>query len=250
MGGAILQKFLKNGVNRSDILVIDSNPQNKLADFNDIEEAKHSNYQADIVIFGIKPQDSEIILEKFANLKIFHKNTIFISILAGKNISFFTKILGEDKKIIRLMPNLPILIDEGICAYFSNKKVTQKEEKIVDLFGQNIKLKRENLINQVTAVSGSGPAYLFLFAKNFIEVSQKIGLNKDDSQKLVKQTIFGAAKMMLDEDDLEQLIKNVTSKGGTTAAALDVFNKPKKSLYNIILKSVKAAFKRSKELKL
>lgn len=249
MGGAILQKFLKNGIAREDILAIDSDPKNDFADFNSMKKIV-ADYQADIVVFAIKPQDSEVTLKEFFELNLFHRNTIFISILAGKNIKFFEKILGKNKKIIRLMPNLPILIDEGICAYFANKNLNQFEElESVNLFGKNLKFFDESAIDKVTAISGSGPAYLFLFAKNLIESGEKIGLNSSDAKKLVKQTIYGAAKMLLKENDLDLLINNVTSKGGTTAAALDVFNNPKKSLKSLTLKAVKAAFKRSKTLK-
>ena len=170
MGGAIAKNFLNNNVKKENILTID--PSNESANFKSIFDLKnhknYQNYQADIVIFAIKPQNSAEIIENFTKSNLHHKNTIFISILAGKNTNFFENILGKDKKIIRLMPNLPILIGEGISGYFCNKNLKNNEEKpIIDLFGKSLKVENEDLIHQITAISGSGPAYLFLFAKTF-----------------------------------------------------------------------------------
>ena len=241
-----MQNFLNNGVKRENILTID--PNNNNSDIKSINEIQ-DNYKADIVIFAIKPQGSEEILKEFAVKNSFNQNTIFISILAGKTIGFFENILGKDKKIIRLMPNLPILIDEGISAYFCNKNIQNGQEKeLVNLFGQNLKLEKEDLINQATAISGSGPAYLFLFAKNIIESAQKIGLSKKEAQTLTKQTLFGASKMLLNEDNIDELINSVTSKGGTTQAALEEFNNSNNSLEDLVFKSINAAFNISNKL--
>lgn len=247
MGGAIAQNFLKLGVKKEHILAID--PYNKEADFSDISQINTQNYQADVIIFAIKPQNSEKIIENFKNSNLFHQNSIFISILAGKNTRFFEDILGNDKKIIRLMPNLPILINEGICGYFCNKNLKNGEEKaIIDLFGTNLKVDDENLIHQITAISGSGPAYLFQFAKSIITAGQEIGLSQADSKKLTLKTILGAAKMLENEENIDQLINNVTSKGGTTSAALAEFNSEPNSLSNLTKNAINAALNRSKEL--
>jgi len=252
MGSAILQNFLKNNIDLKNIVIVD--PENELANFKSLAEIENY-FQADVVIFAIKPQNSEVILKEFAKTKLFHHQTIFVSILAGKKIEFFENILGKNKKIIRLMPNLPILISEGISAYFCNKNLQKNEEKeLVNLFGQNLKLEKEDLINQVTAISGSGPAYLFLFAKNLVEAGLKIGLKEEDAKKLVIQTLFGAVKMLDKEvnsknSDFDDLIKSVASKGGTTEAALNIFNNSKSnSLKELVESAIEAAFQRSKEL--
>jgi pyrroline-5-carboxylate reductase len=245
MGEAIAQNFIKNNVIRGDILAID--PISKEADILSIKDIKEG-YSADVVIFAIKPQGCEEAIKEFMNSGSYNESTIFISILAGKDVDFFENIIGKDKKIIRLMPNLPILIGEGMCGYFANGNIQNGEEKeIINLFGKNIKVDNEDLINQVTAISGSGPAYLFLFAKTMVEAGKEIGLSNKESQELVKQTLLGASKMLLNEDNIDQLIDNVTSKGGTTKAALDVFRK-EGSLQNITSEAVKAALKRSREL--
>ncbi len=243
MGSAIRQNFLNNNISKKDILVID--PRSNLADITSISNI-NKDYKADVIIFAIKPQECEDILRELKSLQPYNQNTIFISILAGKKIKVFEDIFGKDKKIIRLMPNLPILIGEGISAYFANKNIKNNEEKaIIDLFGQNLKLSNEDLINQATAISGSGPAYLFLFAKSIIDAAKELGLDEEESKKLTKQTLLGASKMLLKEDNIDQLISNVTSKGGTTQAALDVFDG---SLQDLTLKAIKAAFERSKDL--
>lgn len=244
MGQAIMQNFLENNINRSDITIIDPSISN-IKNPDDLDK----NYQADIVILAIKPQNCQSIIDNFKNSNRYHQNTIFISILAGINCNFLEKILGNDKKIIRLMPNLPILLGEGISAYFANKNIKNNEEKDwVNLFGKNIKFTEEKFINKATAISGSGPAYLFLFAKNIIDAAQKIGLSKDDAQYLTKQTILGAAKMLQENNNIDELINNVTSKGGTTQAALEQFNNPDKSLQKLTQEAVKSAFKRAGEL--
>ena len=256
MGSAIMHNFLKNNIKKDNILTID--PISKEANFSNISQIP-VNYQADIVIFAIKPQNSAEIIANFKNSANYHQNTIFISILAGKTIDFFENILGNDKKIIRLMPNLPILINQGISAYFSNKNLQNNEEKlIINLFGDNIKLDQEEKINQATAISGSGPAYLFSFAKNMIAAARTIGLNQEEAEKLAIKTILGSANMLVNQDnlvknnikesDIDNLINNVTSKGGTTKAALDILQNQDNSMQNMIEKAADAAFNRAKEL--
>lgn len=251
MGSAIINNLLKNRVSASSFLVLKPSDENQIQNIRYIHSYSEipKNYKADIVFCVFKPQMATEILNNFSKQGIFDEDTIFISVLAGKKIAFFEKILGKEVKLIRLMPNLPITIGEGIFAYFCNSNIRESEIlPLLDLMGKSVKLEKENLMDMVTAVSGSGPAYLFLFAEMVIKSARKIGLSDDVARQIVLQTIYGSAKMMKDsKEDLDQMIKNVASKGGTTEAALEVFNQDN-AMQDIINNAINAAYERSKEL--
>ncbi|MCE3254744.1 MAG: proC [Rickettsiaceae bacterium] len=254
MGSAILKNLLNNGFASSQFTVLKPSKKNLIIGIKHFSSYQNlpENYQADIVVFAFKPQHAKEIISDFVNHKITNPKTVFISILAGKKISFFEEILGKKAKIIRSMPNLPTLISQGIAAYYANSSFTKSELKsannFLDAIGQNIALKDEKLMNATTAISGSGPAYLFLFADLMIKAAIDLGLDKKSAIKLVKQTIYGSAKMALEFDgDLQNLIESVASKGGTTEAALKVFQK-NNQFEKIIFNATKAAGKKSIDL--
>ncbi len=291
MGLAIIKNLIKSGFLPQQIKVVKPSKNNQIAKIKYFTSISNlpKNYQADIVFFAFKPQMAEEILLDFTkqnqaqntiipenkaevenkkniktrlreikakddllNLKTFNSQTIFISILAGKKITFFEQFLGQKAKIIRLMPNLPILINQGVSGYCFNAQIKKSDKKILkpllDFIGDNIFLKKENLIDSITAISGSGPAYLFLFSQFLIESAIKLGLEAKTAENLVKKTIYGSAKMLLDSNqNLPNLIKNVASKGGTTEAALEVFHQDNQ-FREIIFKATKKAQKRAEEL--
>lgn len=210
------------------------------------------NYQADLVFLAIKPQDSEQTLKEFSQAPIFHPNTIFISIFAGKKIAFFEKIFGKKTKIVRSMPNLPIQDSQGIFAYLCNQNIkdleSKKLEKIFSKFGTALKLENEKLFDAVTAIFGSGPAYIFLLQEIFTEIALSYKIPKSESAALIRQLFLGSALMSCNSDlDFSELRETVTSKSGTTAAALNVLQK-NSALKNIFKDAVAAAVKRSQEL--
>ncbi|OFW81395.1 MAG: hypothetical protein A2887_03740 [Alphaproteobacteria bacterium RIFCSPLOWO2_01_FULL_40_26] len=208
------------------------------------------NYQADLVFLCIKPQGAEKILAEFSRRKFFHKNTIFISILAGKKIAFFEKIFGKKAKIIRSMPNLPIQYLEGIFAYLYNKNISKSEvknlEKIFQNFGEIIALKNEKDFDAITAIFGSGPAYIFLLQEIFEKIAVSFGITS--SAKLVKKLFLGSALMAESAtENFAKLRQSVTSKNGTTEAALKILQK-NSVLEKLFKKSVNAAIAKSKKL--
>ncbi|MDX2083011.1 MAG: pyrroline-5-carboxylate reductase [Rickettsiales bacterium] len=210
------------------------------------------NYQADLVFLTIKPQESAKVLAQFANNKIFHSNTIFISILAGKKITFFEKIFGKKAKIVRAMPNLPTQYSQGIFAYLCNQNIKKLElkklEKIFNKFGAIIELESENLFNVITAIFGSGPAYIFLLQEIFYEIAQSHKIKKEQALELTKQLFLGSALMSCNSEiDFENLRQDVTSKGGTTEAALKILQK-NSALKNLFKKALNAAIDQSKKL--
>jgi len=254
MGGAIIKNLLRQGFEYPQFTILKPSKKNPITGIKQVSSYSQlpKNYQADIVILAFKPQAAEEILYEFSQHQITNSQTIIISILAGKTTEFFEEILGQKTKIIRLMPNLPTLINQGIFGYYPNLNIKKSDLKSLSKFlngiGQNIAVKKESLIDAVTAISGSGPAYLFLFIKLMIEAAVELGLDKKSAEKLVEQTIYGGARMALEYDnDLETLIESVVSKGGTTEAALQVLH-DNNQFKKVIFDAVKAANKRAIEL--
>jgi pyrroline-5-carboxylate reductase len=256
MGSAILKNLLRNGFNPANFSVLKPSQKNIIPNisYKSTYQEFPEKYQVDIIVFAFKPQNSSDILNNLSqNSHIYHKNTIFISILAGKKVNFFEELLGKESKIIRLMPNLPTLINQGIFGYYGNSTIANSElfnelQVFLDAIGENILVDKEDLIDCVTAISGSGPAYLFLFIKTFIDSATNLGLSQDQAKKLVKQTVFGSAKMALDyEGDMENIIDSVVSRGGTTEVALEVFQKDK-IFQKIFFDAANAAKNRAEEL--
>jgi pyrroline-5-carboxylate reductase len=205
----------------------------------------------DVIIFAVKPQIARSVLENFKSRK-FKKSAIFISIIAGKKIDFFNQFLPLRNQFIRVMPNMPAIIDQGMTCMVSNRYVSHINKNKIELLfskvGQTLWLKNEIQINKVTAISGSGPGYVFLFMDAFEKAAQQLGLEKRNTKKLVHQTVSGSVNLLLQErKSAEDLANNIAIKGGTTEAAL---NKLKKNndFHNKLKKAVKAAFLRANEL--
>ncbi|MFT7086697.1 MAG: pyrroline-5-carboxylate reductase [Rickettsiales bacterium] len=258
MGSAIIGGLLKQGFEYQNFTILKPSKNNMLVGIKYISSYAElpKDYVADIVVFGFKPQVAKDIIGDFVNhnsiQKMVDAKTIFTSILAGKKTNFFTEILGEDAKILRIMPNLPTFVGEGSFGYFFNQNIKKLEIESLSQFlngiGKNVALTNEDLMNPLTAISGSSPAYLFLFINSMVEAGIKLGLDKESAEKLAKQAIYGSAKMALESDlNLDDLKKSVASKGGTTQAALDVLQK-NDQLKKIVFDAMKAASERSEEL--
>ena len=253
MGSIIARNLLEeSGFELSQMKVIEKSEKNKIEGISYYQNSTQleKNYQADLVFLCIKPQDSEEVLQEFAKAKIFHKNTIFISILAGKKLAFFEKIFGKNTKIIRSMPNLPIQYSQGIFAYHCNQNIKKAELKnlqnIFDQFGTAFELKNEKDFDLVTAIFGSGPAYIFLLQEIFAEMTKSI--SKEKSDELVKKLFLGSAMMAeFADESFSSLRESVTSKKGTTESGLKILQQGS-ALKNLFKKAIKAAQNRSKEL--
>lgn len=205
----------------------------------------------DLVIFATKPQIIEDILKDINNYK-FKKKTIFVSIIAGKKISFFKKFLPNYNQIIRVMPNMPAMINQGMSCLIFNKSVLKKNINLVNrLFlkvGKTLILKREQDINKVTAISGSGPGYIFLLIDAFEKAAIELGLGQNKTKKLVHQTFLGSIKLFLNTNQ-EALIlaNNVAVKGGTTEAGVNIF-KDRQILHKTFKKVIKTAYNKANEI--
>jgi len=253
MGSIIAKNLLEEvGCEINQIKVLEKSDKNKLEGISYYKTSRdlEKNYKADLVFLCIKPQDSQAVLEEFAATKNFHKDTIFISILAGKEIKFFENIFGKNSKIVRSMPNLPIQYSQGIFAYLCNKNIKKAEiknlQKIFENFGCAFEVENEKSFDLVTAIFGSGPAYIFLLQEVFAEFAAQI--SKENSDELVKKLFLGSSLMSaFAEENFAQLRQSVTSKAGTTEAAIKTLQK-NSALKNIFKKAISAAEKRSKEL--
>jgi len=204
----------------------------------------------DIIIFAVKPQDAKKVVIEYQNFE-FKKNSVIASIIAGKKINFFKKNIKNALQIVRVMPNMPALINEGISCFVSNKNFIKKNKKTIDdLFkkvGKTIWLKNEIEIDKATAISGSGPGYIFTLIDAFERASQQIGFSKKISRELVLSTILGSVKLMdKTKKEPSDLANSIAVKGGTTEAGIKVLNKnyPK----NIMYKTCLAAYKRASKL--
>lgn len=255
MGSILAHNLVDEGTFKAkQITVLKKSDQNEIAEFNYIKSISDlpKNYQADLVFIAIKPQDALAILPNFSEQKIFHKNTIFISILAGKKIEFLQDIFGKDAKIVRSMPNLPIQYSQGIFPYLCNKNITKLEaenlKNIFDKFGSAFAIKNENLFDAATAIFGSGPAYIFLLQEIFAEIAVSLGIKKNDASKLVSKLFLGSALMSeFSPEDFSELRQSVTSKNGTTDAALKILQKDS-ALKNIFSQAINAAIQKSQDL--
>ncbi|HEX6690518.1 MAG TPA: pyrroline-5-carboxylate reductase [Burkholderiales bacterium] len=203
---------------------------------------------ADTLVLAVKPQDMRRAL---ASLGSEVRGALVISVAAGITLDTLSRWLGGHRRIVRCMPNTPGLIGAGITGLYASPDVGEQERKkaetILRAVGEVVWLSEEKLIDPVTAVSASGPAYVFWFIEQLAASAVKLGIPRDDALKLAKQTVLGAAMLASSsEDSPETLRKNVTSKGGTTEAALNVFEQEK--LAERFLRAVEAASKRGEEM--
>jgi len=206
---------------------------------------------SDIIIFAVKPQQMKQVVEE---IKDFIDNTkIVVSIAAGVKLEFFNKNL-KNVAVIRVMPNLPIKVSCGVSAICKNKFCSKEKyefvKKIFSKKGVVVEVKEE-FMDLITALSGSGPAYIFYISEIIQKIALKLGLNKKIVPELVNFTILGAAKMLTEEKlSAEELRVAVTSKKGTTEQAIKTFKfyNLEKIFYNAIKKAVSRAKEISKEV--
>ncbi len=257
MGQALLQGWLASGAAPSHILVVE--PASEIRTH--IEKAhgvKCVSAQRDvpqrfvpqIVVLAVKPQ---IMADITAECAVWAgRGALFISIAAGKTLAFFALYLGKNAAVVRAMPNLPALIGKGVTAYIANNMVSEKQarmaEELLCAVGSAHRLRDESLMDAVTAISGSGPAYVFYFMECLVQAATQLGLPNELAVELVSGLLKGSVELACDADQsLESLRAGVTSSGGTTQAALAVLMR-QNGLDALLLEAAKAAHARSKEL--
>jgi len=204
---------------------------------------------SDVIILATKPQDFREVLEREVCCGL-SKNKLLISIAAGITIKTIEAVAGKDIPIVRAMPNMAAKIGEAITCISAGSAVGAKDIKLAkEIFatvGDVVEVD-EKLMDSVTAISGSGPAYFFYLIESLAEAAEKIGLDKETAEKLVLKTAIGSAKLLQAlKEDPGALRKKVTSKGGTTEAAFKILEA--KKFKDILIEAVMAARERSEEL--
>jgi pyrroline-5-carboxylate reductase len=250
MGSAMLGGWITRGVAPETILVVEPHPPSLPTGVRAFASA--ADLPADIVpqtiILAVKPQVMADVAPAYAR---FAGKAVYLSIAAGKTIGFFEKIFGGEAAIVRAMPNTPAMLGRGITGAFANVAAAPFKTACGELLaavGEVVWVDKEADIDAVTAVSGSGPAYVFLLAEAMAEAGVAAGLPADLSSKLARATVAGAGEMLHRlPESAAQLRQNVTSPGGTTAAALAVLMADD-GFGPLLAKAIDAAAKRSKEL--
>jgi len=203
----------------------------------------------DIIILAVKPAVvKEVMLEIGQEIKA---EQTLISLAAGITTGFVAQFMPEPRAVVRVMPNTPVLVGEGACAYCLGTHTQDKDKErvraIFESAGKTVEVP-ESLIDVVTGLSGSGPAYMYLIIESFASAGVRLGLPKEEALILSAQTMLGAAKMVLETGEHPAKLKDeVTTPGGTTAAGL--FSLEEGSLRAIIMRAVEKAALRAHELR-
>jgi pyrroline-5-carboxylate reductase len=202
------------------------------------------------VVLAVKPQDAATVVPQIA--RFVGPDTVVVSIMAGRTLASLAKFLPKNAPIVRAMPNTPAAIGRGITVAVPNGRVKEDARRLAHLLlsatGPVEWIKNEKWMDAVTAVSGSGPAYVFLLAEALARAGVAAGLPKPLAEKLARETVAGSGELLhRSEHDAGKLRENVTSRGGTTEAALKVLM-GKGGLEALMKKAVAAATKRSRQL--
>jgi pyrroline-5-carboxylate reductase len=252
MGSALLEGWLRAGIDPQSIAVVEPSAPVKpgvtryraLADL-------PPRFQADTVVLAVKPQ---AMSDALAQLPAFEKHAgpLFISIAAGKTLGYFAQHLGPAAAVVRAMPNTPALIGRGVTVLCANAQAGEdrkhRAESLLRAVGSVYWLADESRMHAVTALSGSGPAYVFYFVEALIAAAVQLGLEESLARKLAIETVEGSAALAAQTGELpEQLRINVTSPGGTTEAALNIAIQDR-ALASLIARMLTAAAARSAEL--
>ena len=256
MGYAVLNSLIENKISSKNILIIEKKITPKLKKL----QSKHNlkivknvrllkyKFVPSISLISVKPNQLNAAVD--SSLEKFLSNSLIVSIVAGKKISDLKKIFTLNKGIVRAMTNTPASVNMGTTLVCFDKTIKSDQKKIVrnflSLLGQINETKNEKVIDDFTAIFGSGPAYIFLFIETLIKIADKSGFK--NSKNMVLQTFLGSLLLILSERDSPiHLKKSVTSKGGTTEAALKILEN-KNGLSTLISKAIDKAKKRSREL--
>lgn len=204
--------------------------------------------QADVVILAVKPQDSTLLFESIKDYVTAEQ--VFLSIMAGVKIETIVSALNVTK-VIRAMPNLPAQIGMGMTAFTSADSVSRSElvavHNLLNTTGKTIYLDDESMIDAATAISGSGPAYVYFFMNAMVDAAKSLGFTTSQAELLVEQTFLGSIHLQNRNDlSCSDWIERVSSKGGTTEAALNVFQST--TVNDDIKSGALAAFNRAVEL--
>lgn len=205
---------------------------------------------ADIVVLAVKPQIMRTVAEALANA-IQRRRPLIVSVAAGIREAALNRWLGGNLPIVRCMPNTPALVQAGATGLYANAHTSEVQrsqaESLLRAVGITLWLEQEEQLDAVTAISGSGPAYFFLVMEAMQAAAEQLGMKPEDAHLLIVQTALGAARLALESQELPaDLRRKVTSKGGTTEAAIQVLTDGK--LPELFAQALQAAAARSRQL--
>lgn len=255
MGTALLKGVLSsNTIDKEKTIIYDTREEVIKKSIQEFDvKAVSSNtelvQQVKFIIIAVKPQDIDSVLEEIGPK--LSEDQILISIAAGVTLDYIKKFISKNIGLIRVMPNTPALVGEGVSAIAHNKKITENDlkyvKKIFNSVGKVVELEEKH-IDAVTGLSGSGPAYVFVMIEALADGGVKMGLPRNIALKLASQTVLGAAKMVMETGMHPGELKDmVASPGGTTITALHEIEKGK--LRATLISAVEAATLKSKSLK-
>ncbi len=257
MGGALLEGWLERGIKPEAITVVEPNPdiagslrRRRGLAVAGAPEGIGADVRPGVVVFAVKPQDMDAVAPAYRRFA--GPETVFLSIAAGKTIGYFEDRLGADAAIVRSMPNTPAAVRRGITVACPNGLVTPDHQRhchdLLEAVGEVAWVDDEALLDAVTAVSGGGPAYVFLLVECLAGAGVDAGLPADLALRLARVTVAGAGELLRRSTEApEALRRNVTSPGGTTEEALKVLMAAD-GWQPLLTKAIAAATKRSREL--
>ena len=256
MGGALLSRWLDHGLAPDQAAVIEpyapifaSFAERGVARYGHVTELP-ADFRPSMVIFAVKPQMMDDAIGDFARFG--RAECVFLSIAAGKTLGYFENRLGAAVAIVRSMPNTPALVGRGMSVLVANSYASQAQcascEALLSSVGDTVWVTEEALLDPVTAVSGGGPAYVFLLIECMAKAGIAAGLPEELARRIARSTVAGAGELVRQSSEpVEQLRQNVTSPGGTTLAALEVLM-AEDGLQPLMTQAIAAASRRSREL--
>jgi pyrroline-5-carboxylate reductase len=255
MGGALLAGWLREGLDPTTIFIRDPSPSREVAELMARHEiatgaAIEPDTKPSVILLAVKPQLIDGVMPGL--VPMFDRNTVLLSVAAGRTLAALGGLLPKGAAIVRAMPNTPAAVGRAMTVACANDAVSRDQAlrctMLLEGVGEVIWLDDETLMDAVTAISGSGPAYVFLFAECLAEAGVEAGLDADLAMRLARATISGAGELLrLSSESPSKLRENVTSPKGVTAEALAVLM-GKGALKELIARAVEAAAKRSREL--
>jgi pyrroline-5-carboxylate reductase len=256
IGGALLGGILKSGLAEpKDVVATDAREERRreLEEQLKIHVLPTDNRKAaagrDVVILAVKPYTMPAVLEEIR--PALRKGQIVISVAAAVPLSFIESVLGKRFSLFRAMPNIPVVVEEGATAVAGNQATTPEQRKVVErIFGAlgAVVFVDEAQLDAVTALSGSGPAYVYMVIEALIDGGKKMGLSQEVATRLTEQTVLGAAKLVRDTKLHPAILRDeVVTPGGTTIAAMHELEKH--GLRSMLISAVEIATARSKEIR-
>lgn len=257
MASSLIGGLLANGANPSSITASDPNTeqQQHLKQQFSVNVTGDNNQaiaQSDVIVLAVKPQLMAVVCQAIADAGNDLSSKLFVSIAAGVSVKRLKGLLGEQVAIVRTMPNTPALVGRGMTGLYAPADVSQEQnasaEQLMQAVGETCWVENEDDINHIIAAAGSAPAYFFLFMEAMQQQAEQLGFSPEQARSLVQQSALGSAELVAANPDLDlaTLRANVTSKGGTTAEAIRVFEE--QGLRKVVANAMDAAVERGREM--